>query len=203
MNKIAHKNGFTLVEALIATSIVVLISIGFWNVFKSSLTYTNTAQGRLMVQHELQLLSRRMTAELRAAVQSDTGAYALATTASSSIAFYVDADSDGLHERIRYFKEGNELKKGVLKPSGSPLTYTGAETIRTVVHNLSATTTPVFVYYGSTYPSISTAPLTEPVITSSVRLVRITVAVDDNSTTPIDPIVSTTQVSIRTLKDNL
>lgn len=199
----AHKNGFTLLEALIATSIVVLISIGFWNVFKSSLTYTNTAQGRLMVQHELQLLSRRMTAELRAAMQSDTGTYALATTASSTITFYVDADSDGLHERIRYFKQGNELKKGTLKPSGSPLAYTGAETIRTVVHNLSATTTPVFVYYGSTYPSISTAPLTEPVVTSSVRLVRITIAVDDNPTAPVDPIVSTTQVSIRTLKDNL
>ncbi|MCR4274705.1 MAG: hypothetical protein NUW02_01495 [Candidatus Campbellbacteria bacterium] len=194
--------GFSLVEALVAMGIFTVIGIAVMTFFSDIFSFSKSAQGQLQIQQELQVLTRRMSAELRAASQSSVGSYALATTSSSTLSFYVDTDNDGVKERIRYFLQGTELKKGTLKPTGSPLAYTGSETTRSMVKNVQATTTPLFSYYDTNYAG-TTTPLTQPVTVSSVRLVKITIVVDDNALIPPPAIIGTTQISLRTIKDNL
>lgn len=202
MNTIHTKKGFSLPEVLVVVAITVVVGVAVLTLFSDLFSFSRTAQGRLKIQQELQILTRRMSAELRAASPSNVGSYALATTSSTTISFYVDTNNDGLKERIRYFLQGTDLKKGTLTPSGSPLAYTGSETIRTMVKNVQATTTPLFSYYDTNYAG-TTTPLTQPVIVSSVRLVKVTIVVDDDVFAPPSATVSTTQISVRTIKDNL
>lgn len=194
--------GFSLPEILVVIAISVVIGISVWTLFIDIFSSSRTAQGRLQIQQELQVVLRRVSAELRSASASSVGSYVLATTTDSTLSFYVDRDNDGLKEQIRYFLQGTDLKKGTLKPTGTPLGYTGSETVRTMVKNVRATSTPLFSYYDTNYAG-TTTPLTQPVSASSIRLVKITVVVDDDINDALPPLVGTTQVSVRTIKDNL
>jgi hypothetical protein len=148
------------------------------------------------------MLARRFSAEVRAAAPAETGSYAIGAASSTQFMFYTDADNDGLVERIRYYVDGSAFRRGELRPTGNPAVYTGNETIRTITNDLTATATPVFSYFDTAYAGTSTA-LTEPVDIADIRLVKMILVVDADTELPPDAIVSTTQVTIRSLKDNL
>ena len=106
--------------------------------------------------------------------------------------------------RIRYYLATSTLYKGVIVPSGSPLTYNlGQEKILTVQTDLISTTTPIFYYYDGNYNGSST-PLTQPVNTTQIKYVKINLnilkqnTISDSSTFNIS-----TGASIRNLKTNL
>ena len=104
---------------------------------------------------------------------------------------------------MRYFIQGTTLKKGILKPSGTPLAYNPAnETVRESIHNIGNGTTTLFSYHDTNYDGTS-PPLAEPINISVVRLVKITVLIERSTGTPQSPLTLTTQVSMRNLKDNL
>lgn len=75
--------------------------------------------------------------ELKSAEESNIGHYPLELVSSTSIIFYSDFNGDGLVERIRYFLDGEELKRGIVVPTGNPLSYNlNQEKIQTLVKNL-------------------------------------------------------------------
>lgn len=198
----SQRRGFTIPEVLVSSLIVVLVGVAFWAMFRNTFVLSRRLQATLTIQQELQLLMRRFNAEVRAAAPSETGAYAIASASTTQLTFYTDSDNDGIVERIRYFVSGNQLRKGTLHPTGSPLAYTGSESVRTLVRNVVATTTPVFSYYNSTYAGTTTA-LTQPVTLSAVRSIKMFLMVDDDTTQAPPAVESTTQATVRTLKDNL
>ena len=106
-----------------------------------------------------------------------------------------------MKEKVRYFLAGTTLQKGVIKPTGSPLIYNSInEKISTFVNNVISTS--IFDYYDENYDG-TTAPLSFPVNVSDIRLVKITVMVEQDPNRSPTPMVFSTQVSIRNLKDNL
>ena len=132
--------------------------------------------------------------------QSNVGSYPIASAASSSITFYSNEDEDDLIERIRYFLDNDILKKGIIKPSGNPLSYgTSSETISEAIHNMLATSTPVFSYYDSNYTGNQQA-MSEPIIASDVRIIETRLAVQDDSSKA--PIIIKIQAMPRNLKSN-
>ena len=199
---ISHSRGFSIPEVLITSLLVVLVATGFWSMFKNTFSVSRRLQASLSIQQELQIFSRRFSAEIRSAAPSETGSYAIATASTTELTFYTDADNDGTIERIHYFVQSGQFKKGTLRPTGSPLAYTGTESVRTLVRNVVATTTSTFLYYDTNY-SGTTTPLTQPVTASTIRLIKLTLVVDDITIQTQPAFVSTTQVSVRTLKDNL
>ncbi len=201
----ALQRGLTLPEILVSAFIVLLIGGALYGMFGDNFKLARRAYRSLSAQQDVQILSRRFLVETRSAVPSEVGAYAIQTASSGEFTFYTDADDDGMIERVRYFVSGTELRKGITNPIGNPLTYTGAtEQVRTVVRDVAATTTPVFTYYGATYSGgASSTPLTVPVDVSQVRLIQLTITVDADATQPPEPAVFSTQVTFRTLKDNL
>ena len=121
------------------------------------------------------------------------------------------SDSDGIliiikaKEQIRYFLSDKDLKRGIIKPSGSPLSYNSAnEQISTLVTGINNGVSPIFEYFDSSYTGTST-PLVQPVQITQVRLVRVTLKIeeDTNPTKTIGPVIVTSQVFLRNLKDNL
>jgi len=192
-----------MVELLISVFIIGLISVAVGNFAGDVFSFNAIFSGSLNAQGDARRVFKSANAEIRSASQSSLGSFPIDTANSTAFSFYSDADRDGLKERIRYFLVGTTLKKGVLKPTGSPLVYNVAnEKQSEVVHDIANGATPMFSYYAASYDG-TTAPLTIPVDLSSIRLVKMTFIIDHDVSRPPTPLTMTTQVSIRNLKDNL
>lgn len=194
--------GFTLMEFLVALGIFVMIGGLLANFQVDTFQYNRQTQERLSADHDIRQALKKITADVRAAGPSSTGAFPIAQAASSSLTLYANVDSDTLVERVRYYVTGGVLKRAVLKPTGAPLGYTGTESETTLVSFITNPNGNIFSYYGASY-SGTTSPMYQPVNPLSVRLVRVMMTVDQNINRPPDAVSGETQVSIRNLKDNL
>jgi len=192
--------GFTIIETLIGVAIFVLI-LGVLATFSKSIWTSNSfIMAELSGSNAGRAALKTMVAEIRTASSGNNGAYAIGIATSTSLTFYSDIYDDGLKEKIRYFLNGTTLQRGIIQPTGSPLGYTGSETITTLVSNV--TNSSIFNYYDKNYDG-TTAALTTPVDISAVRLIKITITTDVNPTQAPSPMTFSTQVMLRNLKDNL
>jgi hypothetical protein len=150
-----------------------------------------------------QSIVRTMVKELRGAKPGSNGSYPIAVASSSSLTFYSDIDADGFQEQVRYFVDGTTLRKGVVRPSGSPLSYGGGEELFTISTDIvDSPSTDLFEYFDSTYAG-TTTPLAQPVNVTEVRLVKITFVIDADPNRDPAPATYSSQVMLRNLKDNL
>lgn len=197
------QQGFSAVEILIAIFILSLIIVAVVS-FQIDIFSLNKSSGdNLNIQEDLRRTLKTLSAEIRSMSPSNMGAYPIIQAGTSTLVFYDNIDNDTLVEKVRYFLVGTTLKKGVIKPTGSPLTYNSAnETFKELAHNVANATTSIFSYYDSSYDGNS-SPLTQPVDSSLVRLIKAEIIIDENPTKAPPPISLTTQVSIRNIKDNL
>lgn len=201
--KIKRAAGFTLVEILVAVSILGAI-IGLVGAFQADIFSLNfVIQSGLNNQNEAKKVIRPFANEVRSASPSSLGAYPIKTASTTEFVFYSDIDNDDLKEEIRYYLDGGDFKKGFIKPSGQPLTYDpNDEEVINIIHDVLPGV--IFEYYDSSYDgTASSTPLTHPVAPSAVRLVKVQMTVDADPNKPPAPLHITTQVSIRNLKDNL
>jgi len=202
-DKLKKNMGFALAEIIVAVAIFSLI-IGLVALFQSDIFSLNRIlQVGLQNQAEAKKVVRPFANEVRSAVPSNLGAYPIAEVGTTTFTFYSDIDGDGLRERVRYFRDENDFKKGVIKPGGQPLEYDeDNEEIAEVVHDVMIQD--IFFYYDSSYDgTASSTPLEYPIAPSDVRLVKVLLVIDNDPNNPPAPIEITTQVSIRNLKDNL
>ena len=198
------QKGFTLIEILVAVAIlgVIMVAISTFqvNIFK----FNKYSSDVLQSSQDARSILRTMVTELRTSQPSNNGAYPIVLAATSSITFFSDTDADGLQEQIRYYLSTTTLKKGVIVPTGSPLTYnSNQEKFFYLAYNIkNGTSSPLFEYFDNTYAGTS-SPLTQPVTVSKVRLVKINLLIDaDPNRSPL-PRLYTSQVMLRNLKDNL
>ncbi len=194
------KQGFSLIEILVALGIFGLIILALAN-FQWSLFSQNTLiNSSLNADSEMRSALKKIVAELRGAAQSDTGVYQIAEATKNSLTFFSDVDGDGRREQVRYFLTGTALMRGLIKPAGNPLAYNPAlETLTTMVHAIANPNQAIFSYHDQNY-SGSEVALTEPINIPLVRLVKITLTVDENPNKPPSSLTLSSQVSIRSLK---
>ncbi len=169
---IAGNGGFTLLEFMVAIGIFVIIisAVGaFWDyITDMGIFFFNN----FSVQQEINQTFSEMILENRSLGSSSTGSYAIASAGTSTYAFYSDIDSDGLYEQVRYFLQDNILKKGIIKPTGNPLTYNPVnETVNEAVHNLDPAFKNIFDYYSSNAVE-NDNPMSYPIDVLSVRMVK-------------------------------
>lgn len=196
--------GFSLIEVLVGVFVFSLIMIAITSLGRNIFYFNSVSQGGLNAEQEGRKVLRPMINEIRSASPSSLGAYPLAQVGTSTFMFYADINNDALKDRVRYFLVGTTLKKGVIKPTGNPLSYVaGNEVVTEVIHNVrNGTSTPLFSYYNSSYAGTST-PLVQPVTPSTVRLVKVEIIIDSDPNRPPAPVRVTSQVSLRNIKDNL
>ncbi len=195
--------GFSLIETVIAVAILGLIILAV-GLFQGNIFRFNTAlNNQLTGQFESRQAIEKITAEARVAATAGNGAYPLESVLDSSLIFYSNVDSDAGIERIRYFVSGTTLRRGIIEPLGSPVTYPSAnETITTVLNNLANGATSVFSYYNTNYTGIE-SPLPQPVDARVVRFIIVTFIVDKDLTRPPAALQTRSGINLRNLKDNL
>jgi len=203
-SKIKNQKGFTLTEFLVATAILVLISFGIATLGRNIFFLNRTTYGSLQAQLAARAALRQFGQEVRESSPSSLGAYPLVEAATSSFTFYSDIDSDGDKDKVRYFISGKDFKKGTINPSGTPLTYNGAqEKFSIIAQNVvNSTSTPIFDYFSTAYTGTGT-PMVQPISISNVRLIKMTLHINSDTIRNPEDFVLATQVTPRNIKDNL
>lgn len=196
-------NGFSLTEIIVAVAIAGGLFIVVLRFGQDIFSINSTAGANLNAQTDGRRVLKTMVRELRSTSPSSLGAYPISFVSTSSITFFSNIDSDNNKEQIRYFLQGTDFKKGVTKPTGTPLTYNLAnEVVSVMMRDIKATSTPIFDYYDQNYSGTST-PLTFPVSIPSIRHIRITVPIEKDVNKLPGLIIVVSQVTLRNLKDNL
>lgn len=198
-----RKNGFVLTEIIVAVAIASVIFLAVFSLGNDIFSFNTNAQKSLKAQSDGRQLLKSLIKELRSASPSSLGAYPISIAGTSTLHFYSDIDSDGYKEQIRYFLQNKDIKKGVIKPSGSPLIYdSDDEKISTVIRDINNGASPIFEYFDSNYAGTST-PLVQPVQITKIRLIRINLMINSDPNKLPTPIIVESQVFLRNLKDNL
>jgi len=197
------KFAFTVIEIIIVIGIFIIVSLIVFGWQKDIFSFQEIFRKKISFQEQVRKIVKDFTAEVRTAQYSSLGSYPIEEATKSSFIFYSNIDNDQLVERIRYFLDGKKLKKGIIKPSGQPLRYNLAD--EKVIELIDFVINPnqeIFLYYDKNYTGTGN-PLPFPVNISSIRLVKMTITIDDDLNRPPEAITETIEVTIRNLKDNL
>lgn len=195
----SYQKGITLIEIVFTVSIFSLIVIGITLFARNVWVYNSYVQNSLVTNDYARETLKTVVKEIRIASTASNGSYAINQATNNSFTFYSDVDADGVKEKVRYFLDNGYLKRGLVEPTGSPLVYTGTETIKTLAKGV--VNTDIFSYYDRDYDG-TTSALSSPVNIPLVRLVKITLNIDQDPNKEPGATSFSTQVSLRNLKDN-
>ena len=141
----------------------------------------------------------------REARSGDNGAWTLEQTDDNTIVFFSDVTGDSRTDRVRYFLDGTDLKKGVIEPTQVPVSYpTINEQITTIASFVNLAGNPLITYYNGSWPSDTVNnPLSNANRILNTRYVSVYLRIDVNPDYAAQPYELTSGVTIRSLKDNL
>ncbi|GIW65990.1 MAG: hypothetical protein KatS3mg094_509 [Candidatus Parcubacteria bacterium] len=115
--------GFTLIEIIMGIFIISLITfiLIFFiiNISNFNIYFIFNLGKYQEINNTINIMSR----ELKSMMQSSIGNYPIEKIKNNEIIFYANIDNDNLIEKIRYFVDGSNFKKGVTKPQNNPLFY--------------------------------------------------------------------------------
>jgi type II secretory pathway pseudopilin PulG len=198
----SDNRGFTLIEAIVSVGIFALIVGSIVAMLLFSWKAKSVVWEQLGTQNEGRKVVQDFVNEVRTAAASNVGAYPVALAQSQQIIFYSDADKDSLRERIRYFLDGRTLKKGITKPTSSPPTYDlSDEVVAEIVHDVANGTSSVFSYYNDSFTGTE-PPMSYPVSVTDVRMVGISLVMDENPQITPAPFFIESKAMLRSYKSN-
>lgn len=197
--------GFTLLETMIALSIfalfIFMVSAMLNNIFVNSNQQLTSLDNIDYVRGTMSLFIN----EIRNAITGSDGSYPINEAGESQIIFFSNfKTSNGVIARIRYYVSDNTLYKGIVLPTGDPLSYNlSSESIKAVANGISNNGVPAFYYYDGDYDGNSDA-LSQPVNINQIRFVKMNLMVLKQLEPNNDSAFSITAGSaVRSIKDNL
>jgi len=197
------QRGFTLIELLVAIGITTLL-VGpiAWiliNGFRSNAIIWE----QLKTQTEGRRVLQQVVDVVRRIESSSLGAYQIEKAESYDLIVFTNVDTDSLREKVRFWIDNKTLKKTVVKPSGSPLSYSGDGTTTELAYDVLnlVSSTPLFYYYDQNYSGTGSA-LSSPINIPDIRVVRVNLGLEKSPTASPVPLWVESVVSVRSLKSN-
>ncbi len=173
MNSIRHSAGFTIVELMVGITLTVILTIVLGELTVSGYRTYTAATEQVSQVATARRARDTIVRDIREAIISDAGDYAIIVAEANRLEIYSDSDRDVARERLRFWRDGRELKRGLTEPTGTPVRYNNEdETIRILANNLTGTAS-TFRYYGP-----DGAELSSPVDVTKVVSVGISLSVD-------------------------
>lgn len=176
------KKGFTIIEVLIAGSLMLTLALavfGLQDLFREN---QSTAFNSFSNVTQANRILKQFNKEIRRARVSENGSYSLDTLEENEIIFFSDTNLDGTVERVRYTLVNNTLTKGIVQATGIPATYPiESETIKILSEDVQNKTLPLFEYYNSSWPTdVTNNPLIAASRLSDTRQVRFFLIINNN-----------------------
>jgi len=197
--------GLTLLEIVISIGLFVILIFAWDNFAIQSYRSASFGQEQLEAIRQAQNGIDTMAKEIRELSSAENGSYALELAGDQEIIFFSDIDQDVYTERIRYYLDGTDLKKGITEPSGNPLDYNpDNEVVSIISTHVRNDTQPIFVYYNGEYPyDTINNPLPAPARLVETKLMHVFLRINiDPHRAPTDFDLET-DVQLRNLKSNL
>ncbi|MBI4652917.1 type II secretion system protein [Candidatus Kuenenbacteria bacterium] len=201
--KLQANNGFTFIEVTVAIGIFAIIMVILMDfIVQNYKSWQETSQ-IVEAQQNASGAIQIMIKELRnIAEASETGSFPLESAQNQSVVFYSDCNSDSRIERIRYFLDNREFKKGTIIPSGNPIEYNPAnEVITAIAKYISNGNDPIFYYYDENYNGTGSS-LTNPVDVTKAKLIKVLLKVNVDPYRPPSDFILESYVNLRNLKEN-
>lgn len=200
-----YKSGFTIIEVVIAGMLMVILGFGIFGLQRLIQSSQITGFNSYVNVDEANFVVSQMAREMRTMRAAQNGAYPLVFGGDNDISFYSDINFNGESELVRYYLDGNALKKSVIEPTGFPATYPPANaTIKTLTENIQNGGDPLFLYFNENWPADTTNnPLATPVSLADVHLIRIFLNINSSPNYTNQAYELSTSVELRTLKSNL
>jgi len=195
------RKGFTLVEALIAMAILVIM-MGAVTAFFVFL-YREQAADLVRIEriNIANQAIKTISFEIRKINRGEDGSYPIESAQNQSLIFFSDIDNDGLTEKITYFLSGTELKRTITEPTGDPYQYVSPGDPVTIVKDVRNGTDPIFKYYDENYTG-SQSPLEgDPINVTEIKLIGINLDINSDNRYLTKPLHIETKVHPRNLKN--
>lgn len=196
-----NERGMTLVEVIITMGILILFSFVIPEIFITSFRSQKIVFDQLEAQRQGRKTVQDFVNELRASSYSSIGGYPIEVASTTEVVFYSNIDNNGFIERIRYYRDGRNLIKGITVPTGTPLAYLPQDEVTSTVVDIINNTSSIFYYYDKNISSSST-PLSNPIDITSIRFIKMSLRIDKNPTTSPIALMVEGSASIRNLKQN-
>ncbi|MBL8158215.1 hypothetical protein JNK62_01610 [bacterium] len=126
------ERGMTLVETVVWVSVTLAAMLAIVNSVQYFYRTNNYTVEQSAAVSSAQRGIESMVKTMREAAYASDGAYPIISISTSSVAFYADVDSDPFIEKLRFFVDGNSLKRGIIDPVGDPPVYSSPEVVSTV-----------------------------------------------------------------------
>ena len=179
------EKGFTIIEVLVASALLVIIGAGFLGLqYIFSRNQVIAWQNYINIE-EANRATMTISREIRNMNEGEEGSYPLVAAEDQEIIFYSDIDFNGQTERVRYTLSGNTLTKGVTQVSGEPAEYNTINELETIITEFVRNgSDPMFYYYNNNWP-IDTVnnPLSVGQRISGTSMIRLSLSVNMN----VDP----------------
>lgn len=197
--------GFTLIETIITIVIFALLMgvvSGFIVLGYRTQSYSFQQS---MAIGEARKGIETMVKEIREARGGDDGSYVIEKAEDYEFIFYSDIDKDEATERVRYFVEGTDFKKGVIDPAGWPIDYLPENEVVTILSRYVRNgATLVFTYYNGDWPGDTVNnPLPTPARLKETKLMHVYLIVNVDPNRPPQNFDLESDAQIRNLKTNL
>ncbi len=206
--KIFSKNffstrGVSLLEVMVVLGITSIVTLGAASFIILSFRDQRIINDQLFGQKEARRIVAEIVNTVRTAESSSIGSYAIAEATTSSLTIYANIDTDSTRERIHYWLSGTDLKRGVLKPSGNPLAYTGAEQVTILAHDVQNISKGIatFQYFDENYAGTGSS-MALPITIPNVRIVKVVIEIEKDPTKTPVPLHVESLTQIRNLKTN-
>lgn len=195
------EQGFTLIEVLVASAILVILAFGFLAMqYIIGQNQVSVWRDYLSIESANSILSN-IAKELRDARQSSTGTYLLEIADDDEIVFYSDIDYDGDIERVHYVLSGNVLTKGIVEPTGEPVSYPlESEKTRIITDIVRNEDNKIFFYFNSDWPQDTiNNPLTQDTRISDTVQMKIYIKTNPKGNNSKQDYILETEVRLRNI----
>lgn len=200
------QKGVSLIEAIVMISVFTLAMLAVNAFILSSYRSYHYNFEQITAINEARKGIEVMVKEIREARNGDDGSYPLVQAGDFQFIFYSDIDKDVAVERVRYFLDGTNFKKGVVEPSGDPPQYVLTSEVVTTLSQYvrNSTSTPIFKYYNGDWPEDTiNNPLPTLTRLKETKLMHVYLKINVDPNRPPDDFGLESDTQIRNLKTNL
>jgi type II secretory pathway component PulJ len=181
MNKLAtcslRRRGFSLVELLVSTAIAIIIGSAVVLLLVQQTQLTATQNRNMMNSEQVRSVLVMMADEIQMMGNGVSEPFILNAQADD-FTFYSDIDNNGIRDRIRYWRSGNELRRTLAtSPNGTTWTDVGTDVLIPNIFNTNTGPNPglQFQYFGVNNGL-------NPATVADIRAVQITICLDTSLT---------------------
>jgi prepilin-type N-terminal cleavage/methylation domain-containing protein len=195
-NNLQKKSGFSLIEVMVAISILLVMSFISSDYVKTVFRSSKFNDEQQTAIHNARRAIGIMNKEVRGANSSEMGDYTLFNINDDDFGFYSDIDNDGETEKIRYYLDNINYKllKSVTEP-GLPGNYSETEKITTIANFVNNREEAIFLYYDGTGTETNTI--------NEIRLIKTILKVNVTPWRSPNDYYVESSINLRNLKDNL